>query len=55
MSGRGAARSRVSIVSHWEFVRSYVIQDGHLFLALMADGGIHEFEPIAETPATPRR
>jgi hypothetical protein len=29
----------------WEFVRSYIIKDGHLFLALMADGGIYEFEP----------
>jgi para-nitrobenzyl esterase len=28
------------------FVRSYVIKEGHLFLSLMADGGIYEFEPI---------
>ncbi|HEU4341059.1 MAG TPA: hypothetical protein VFU31_05765, partial [Candidatus Binatia bacterium] len=34
------------IVKHWEFVRSYVIKEGHLFLSLMADGGIYEFEPI---------
>jgi para-nitrobenzyl esterase len=27
------------------FVRSYIIKDGHLFLSLMADGGIYEFEP----------
>jgi heat shock protein HslJ len=26
-------------------IRSYVIRDGHLFLALMADSGIYEFEP----------
>jgi len=26
-------------------VRSYVIRNGHLFLSLMADGGIYEFEP----------
>lgn len=26
-------------------VRSYVVKDGHLFLSLMADGGIYEFEP----------
>ena len=26
-------------------VRSYVIEDGHLFLSLMADGGIMEFAP----------
>jgi para-nitrobenzyl esterase len=30
----------------WNFVRSYVIKDGHLFLSLMADGGIYEFEPM---------
>jgi len=34
------------IVKDWEFVRSYTLKDGHLFLALMADGGIYEFEPI---------
>ena len=27
--------------------RSYVMKDGHLFLALMADVGIYEFEPLA--------
>jgi putative lipoprotein len=30
----------------WEHVRSYVLHDGHLFLSLMADGGIYEFEPL---------
>jgi para-nitrobenzyl esterase len=34
------------IVKDWAYVRSYVIRDGHLFLSLMADGGIYEFEPI---------
>jgi uncharacterized lipoprotein YbaY len=34
------------VVKDWPFVRSYVIKDGHLFLSLMADGGIYEFEPI---------
>jgi para-nitrobenzyl esterase len=33
------------IAKDWEFVRSYTIKDGHLYLALMADGGIYEFEP----------
>jgi hypothetical protein len=33
------------IVKHWPYLRSYVMKDGHLFLALMADGGIYEFEP----------
>jgi len=26
-------------------IRSYVIKDGRLYLSLMADGGIYEFEP----------
>jgi len=33
------------LVKQWPFVRSYVLEDGHLFLSLMADGGIYEFEP----------
>jgi heat shock protein HslJ len=37
------------IVKQWGNIRSYVIRDGHLFLALMADGGIYEFEPIARS------
>jgi para-nitrobenzyl esterase len=35
------------IVRQWPYVRSYVLKDGHLFLSLMADGGIYEFEPPA--------
>jgi heat shock protein HslJ len=34
-------------VKQWSNIRSYVIRDGHLFLALMADGGIYQFEPTA--------
>jgi para-nitrobenzyl esterase len=30
-------------------VRSYVVKDSHLFLALMADGGIYVFEPSSKT------
>jgi heat shock protein HslJ len=37
------------IVKHWGYIRSYVIKDGHLFLSLMADGGIYEFEPVTKT------
>lgn len=33
------------IVKQWGNIRSYVIKDGHLFLSLIADGGIYEFEP----------
>ncbi len=41
----GSLHNRV--VKDWEYVRSYLIKDGHLFLSLMADAGIYEFEPIA--------
>jgi putative lipoprotein len=33
------------ITKDWQYVRSYTMKDGHLFLSLMADGGIYEFEP----------
>ena len=33
------------LVRQWPNVRSYVLTDGRLFLALMADGGTIEFEP----------
>ncbi|MDM9382352.1 carboxylesterase family protein [Chlorogloeopsis sp. ULAP01] len=43
------------IVKDWPFVRSYVIKDSHLFLSLMADGGIYEFEPISKSqPVAPK-
>ena len=32
------------LAKDWEYVRSYVVKDGHLFLSLMADGGIYEWE-----------
>jgi|SRR5882672_1909640 len=32
------------LVKHFPFVRSYVVRDSRLFLSLMADGGIYEFE-----------
>jgi len=34
------------IVTHWNSIRSYVVKDGRLFLSVMADGGIYEFEPL---------
>ena len=34
------------MVKQWPYVRSYVMRDGNLFLSLMADGGIFEFEPM---------
>ena len=36
-------------LAQFEWVRSYVFNEGHLFLATMADGAIIEFEPV--TPA----
>jgi heat shock protein HslJ len=38
------------IVKQWTNIRSYVTRDGHLFLSLMADGGIYEFEPLKTKP-----
>ncbi|QYO61960.1 META domain-containing protein [Leptolyngbya sp. 7M] len=39
------------IVQDLPAVRSYTLQENHLFLSLMADGGIYEFEPIEAQPA----
>ena len=33
------------LVRQWPYVRSYVVKEGRLYLALMADGGTIEFEP----------
>lgn len=46
---------RDRVLSDWEFVRSYVTKNGRLFLSLPADGGIYEFEPIAEPTPTSSR
>ena len=35
------------IARQWPYIRSYVIRDGRLYLALMADGGSYEFMPMA--------
>jgi uncharacterized lipoprotein YbaY len=40
---RGSLHGR--LVEQWPLIHSYVRRDGHLFLSLMADGGILEFEP----------
>lgn len=40
------------LVKDWPFVRSWLLRDGHLFLGLMADAGIYEFEPMASAPQT---
>jgi len=36
------------IPKDWQYVRSYTLKDGRLFLSLMADGGIYEFELLAK-------
>jgi heat shock protein HslJ len=38
-------------LAQFEWVRSYVLRDGHLFLATMADGSIIEFEPLPPAAA----
>jgi para-nitrobenzyl esterase len=43
------------IAKDWQFVRSYTMKNGHLFLSLMADGGIYEFKPIdGAKPSSPK-
>jgi para-nitrobenzyl esterase len=34
------------LVKQWPYIRSYTLKEGRLFLALMADGGIYELEPL---------
>ena len=35
------------ITSQAQYVRSYLLKDGRLYLSLMADGGIYAWEPLA--------
>ncbi len=35
------------IAAHAQYVRSYLLRDGRLYLSLMADGGIYAWEPAA--------
>ena len=48
MCPEGSMDTRVA--TDWDAVRTYTIKDGHLFLSLMADAGIYEYEP-ASPPA----
>jgi heat shock protein HslJ/uncharacterized lipoprotein YbaY len=36
------------VARDWPYVRSYMLKEGHLFLSLMADGGIYEYEPMSQ-------
>lgn len=38
--------ARSDVKHQWGNIRSYVLKGGHLFLSLMADGSIYEFEPV---------
>jgi heat shock protein HslJ len=40
-----AAELTNRLAHDWTSLRSYLFADGHLFIALMADGGTYEFEP----------
>ena len=42
------------MLKHLPLVRSYVMKDGHLFLSLMADGGIYEYQPMKPPAAKPQ-
>jgi para-nitrobenzyl esterase len=35
------------VIADWRRVQSYVVRTVHLFLSLMGDGGVYEFEPCA--------
>jgi heat shock protein HslJ len=39
-----------SIVAQAEFIRSFLLKDGRLYLSLMADGGIYEWAPSLASP-----
>lgn len=41
----GAMDMHDHVLKQLPHIRSYVIRDGRLYLSLMADGGIYEFEP----------
>lgn len=48
MCAPGSMHDRVA--ADWDAVHSYTIKDGHLFLSLMADGGVYEYEPASPAP-----
>jgi putative lipoprotein len=46
------ARISDRLAKDWRYVRSYIVKDGHLFLSLMADAGIYEFQPVGTVIGT---
>lgn len=43
------------ILRHAEFIRSYLLKNGRLYLSLMADGGIFAWEPNTDEPTTAKK
>jgi heat shock protein HslJ len=43
------------MAKNWNYVRGYVLKGGHLYLSLMADGGIYEYEPAGAGATTPEQ
>ncbi len=37
------------IAANAQYIRSFLLRDGHLYLSLMADGGIYEWQPAGNT------
>jgi heat shock protein HslJ len=42
------------VAAHAEYVRSYLIEDGRLYLGLLADGGVYVWEPDTSTSSKNR-
>jgi membrane-bound inhibitor of C-type lysozyme len=52
MCPEGSMHDRIA--KDWSAIRSYVLREGRLYLSLMADGGIYEFEPLPGSSASPK-
>jgi heat shock protein HslJ len=42
------------VAAHAEYVRSYLIEDGRLYLSLLADGGIYVWKPVTTSSSENR-
>jgi heat shock protein HslJ len=52
MCGPGSLHDQIA--RQWANVRGYTLKDGRLFLSLIADGGVYEYEPLAAPSSTHR-
>jgi len=43
------------IPEDWQYIRSYMLKEGHLFLSLMADRGTYELEPVDQKGPVAKR